>query len=99
GEKIKVDVLQAFSSPNTPENSEIAIRLSKMIEKIRKIKTRFIGIGGNTCASFLRSAGFKETVAWCTAEGTAHKPNEYCVIDNMVEDAKVFYSICFDPEY
>ncbi|MEM4291304.1 MAG: M20 family metallo-hydrolase [Archaeoglobaceae archaeon] len=99
GEKIKVDVLQAFSSPKTPENSEIAIRLSKMIEKIRKVKTRFIGIGGNTCASFLRSAGFKETVAWCTAEGTAHKPNEYCIIDNMVEDAKVFYSICFDPEY
>ncbi|MEM0203725.1 MAG: M20 family metallo-hydrolase [Archaeoglobaceae archaeon] len=98
-EKINVNVLQAFSSPKTPENSEIATRLSKTIEKLRRVKTRFIGIGGNTCASFLRNAGFKETVAWCTADGTAHKPNEYCVIDNMVEDAKVFYSICFDPEY
>lgn len=97
--KINVEVLHAFSSPKTPENSEIAVRLSKTIEKLRGIKTRFIGIGGNTCASFLRSAGFKDTVAWCTADGTAHKPNEYCVIDNMVEDAKVFYSICFDPEY
>lgn len=98
-EKINVEVLQTSSSPKTPENSEIATRLSKTIEKLRGIKTRFVGIGGNTCASFLRSAGFKETVAWCTADGTAHKPNEYCVIDNMVEDAKVFFSICFDPEY
>lgn len=98
-EKINVEVVHSFSSPKTPENSEIAIRLSRTVEKIRGIKTRFIGIGGNTCASFLRSMGFKDTVAWCTSDGTAHKPNEYCVIENMVEDAKVFYSICFDPEY
>lgn len=99
GERINVEVMHRFSSPKTPENSEIAIRLAKTIEKLRGIKTRFIGIGGNTCASFLRSAGFRETVAWCTVDGTAHKPNEYCAIDNMVKDAKVFYSICFEPEY
>ncbi|MEM0350676.1 MAG: M20 family metallo-hydrolase, partial [Archaeoglobaceae archaeon] len=92
-EKINVEVIHSFSSPKTPENSEIALRLSKTIEMIRGIKTRFIGIGGNTCASFLRHAGFKETVAWCTADGTAHKPNEYCVVDNMVEDAKVFFML------
>ncbi|MEM1578360.1 MAG: M20 family metallo-hydrolase [Archaeoglobaceae archaeon] len=98
-ERIDVEVVHSFSSPKTPENSEIVVRLSRTIEKLRKIKTKFIGIGGNTCASFLRQAGYKNTVAWCTADGTAHKPNEYCVIENMVEDAKVFFSLFFEPEY
>ncbi|MCS7118864.1 MAG: M20 family metallo-hydrolase [Archaeoglobaceae archaeon] len=98
-ERINVEVIHKFSSPKTSENSEIALRLSQTIEMLRGTKTRFIGIGGNTCASFLRNTGFKDTVAWCTADGTAHKPNEYCLIDNMVEDAKVFFSIFFDPKY
>jgi succinyl-diaminopimelate desuccinylase len=98
-ERINVEVIHSFSSPKTPESSEMAQRLSSTIERVRGIKTRFIGIGGNTCASFLRKAGFKDTVAWCTADGTAHKPNEYCVIDNMVEDAKVFFSLFFDQSF
>lgn len=98
-EKINVEILQKSSSPKTPENSEIVLRLSETIYNLRGIKPRLFGIGGNTCASLLRSAGFRNAVAWCTTDSTAHKPNEYCKIENMVEDAKVFFSLFFEPKY
>jgi len=98
-EKINVEIVQRSSSPKTPENAEIVLRLSDTIYRLRGIKPKLFGIGGNTCASFLRREGFRESVAWCTTDSTAHKPNEYCKIENMVEDAKVFFSIFFDPKY
>lgn len=98
-ERINVEVLQKSSSPKTPENAEIVLRLSETISRLRGIKPRLFGIGGNTCASFLRKEGFREAVAWCTTDSTAHKPNEYCRIENMVEDAKVFFSLFFEPKY
>ncbi len=98
-ERINVEVVQKSSSPKTPENADIVLRLSETISRLRGIKPKLIGIGGNTCASFLRREGFRESVAWCTTDSTAHKPNEYCRIENMVEDAKVFFSLFFDPKY
>ncbi|MCS7144045.1 MAG: M20 family metallo-hydrolase [Archaeoglobaceae archaeon] len=98
-EKIDVEVIQSSSSPKTPENAEIVLKLSETILNLRSIKPKLFGIGGNTCASFLRKEGFRESVAWCTTDSTAHKPNEYCKIENMVEDAKVFFSLFFEPKY
>ena len=93
--KIEVEILQKESSPPTLENSEIVLKLRKVIEDLRGIKTKVYGIGGNTCASFFRKSGFLNTVAWCTVDGTAHQPNEYCRIRNMIEDAKVFALLPF----
>lgn len=97
--KIEVEVVQKVSSPPTPETATIVTRLKNAIEKLRGKSVSFYGIGGNTCASFFRKSGFTETAAWCTADGVAHQANEYCVVDNMVEDAKVFAALAFDPEY
>ncbi len=99
GAKIELEVVQKESSPPTPETAEIVTRLKRTIEMLRGVNVKFFGIGGNTCASFFRKAGFTNTAAWCTVDGVAHQPNEYCVIDNMVEDAKVFAMLPFDPEY
>lgn len=98
-EKVNLEIVQKSSSPKTPENAEIVLKLSEVISNLRGIKPKLFGIGGNTCASFLRSSGFRNAVAWCTTDSTAHKPNEYCKIDNMVEDAKVFFSLFFEPKY
>ena len=97
--RIEVEVVQKVSSPPTPETALIVERLKKIIEELRGFKPKLFGIGGNTCASFFRRSGFTETAAWCTADGVAHQANEYCVIDNMVEDAKVFALLPFDPKY
>ncbi len=99
GAKIELEVVQMESSPPTPENAEIVVKLRKTVEMLRGVKVRVFGIGGNTCAAFFRKAGFTNTAAWCTVDGVAHQPNEYCVINNMVEDAKVFATLPFEPEY
>ncbi|MET1124238.1 MAG: M20 family metallo-hydrolase [Archaeoglobaceae archaeon] len=99
GKKIDLEVVQSDSSPPTPESAEIVVRLKRVLLELRGIEARTIGIGGNTCAAILRSSGYVNTAAWLTADGTAHQPNEYCVVSNLVEDAKVFATLPFDPEY
>jgi len=32
-------------------------------------------------------------VAWSTLDELAHQPNEYAVIDNMIEDTKTFTAL------
>jgi len=47
------------------------------------------GIGAGTVAAYLRYHGYPVAV-WCKTGNMAHQPNEYCIIDNMVGNAKVF---------
>jgi succinyl-diaminopimelate desuccinylase len=35
---------------------------------------------------------------WSTCPDTAHQPNEYCLISQVISDAKVFAAICQDDE-
>lgn len=51
-----------------------------------------MGIGGGTYAYFLRKRGIPAAV-WMTSDETAHEPNEYCRIRNLVEDCKVMATI------
>ena len=48
-----------------------------------------MGIGGGTVAKYFREAGFP-AVVWSTMDEMAHSPDEYCLISNILEDAKVF---------
>jgi succinyl-diaminopimelate desuccinylase len=34
-----------------------------------------------------------DAYVWQTIEELAHQPNEYCVIDNLVNDAKVYATV------
>jgi succinyl-diaminopimelate desuccinylase len=73
----------------TPPGSKIVKALSDAIYRVTKKQAIYGGIGGGTCASVLRNAGF-EVAVWETIENRAHTPNEYAVIDNMISDCKVF---------
>ena len=95
GYPCRVQVVQNESSPSTPEDSEVVVRLKNAIRMLRNIEARPVGIGGNTCASFFRRAGF-ETAVWSTLDGKAHEPNEYAKISNILEDAKVFALLAYD---
>jgi succinyl-diaminopimelate desuccinylase len=92
--EVDVEVIQKECSPPTPENSKVVELLKRAIATVKGVKPSVCGIGGNTCAAFFRKAGF-HTAVWSTVDGTAHRPNEYAVIDNMVEDAKVFAVLPF----
>ncbi len=57
-----------------------------------KIQPKVGGIGGGTCAAFFRREGMP-AVVWSTIDETAHQPNEYANVANLVNDAKVFASL------
>ncbi|MDE1860121.1 MAG: M20 family metallo-hydrolase [Candidatus Micrarchaeota archaeon] len=78
----------------TSADAEVVRLLEDSIFKLRHMRPKKIGIGGNTVALFPRKLGM-QAVAWSTGDDIAHQPNEYVVIDNLVEDTKVLAHLFF----
>jgi succinyl-diaminopimelate desuccinylase len=92
--KVKITVEPTHVQPAAPmtmPDSEIVKIVSKGIKKIGKIKGKVkpCGVGGGTVAAFFRNAGF-DVVAYSKVDETMHGPNEYCILDNLILDAKIF---------
>jgi len=83
------------AAPATPVDAEIVRKLTAGIQEIYKVTAQPKGIGGGTVAAIFRRAGYHAAV-WSTIEDLAHQPNEYCVIQNMVSDAKVFAHVLME---
>ncbi|RLI43019.1 diaminopimelate aminotransferase [Candidatus Bathyarchaeota archaeon] len=93
GAKIRINVLSRSVAPKpTDPNSKIVLILRKAIKVLRGIEPKVGGIGGGTCAAFFRRINIP-AVVWSTIDETAHQPNEYSKIKNLVNDAKVFASL------
>lgn len=91
--KISVEVHQsAPAAPPTPTQAPVVLALKKAVKAVYRKEARAKGIGGGTVAAVFRRAGF-HAACWSKHDETAHQPNEYCVIDNMLGDAKVFAHI------
>jgi succinyl-diaminopimelate desuccinylase len=86
------DVQEAPAAPPTSPEAPVVHALQKAIKAIYNEEGKPIGIGGGTVAALFRRMNF-EAACWSKVEETAHQPNEYCVIDNMMGDAKVFAHI------
>jgi len=95
GVDITVEEVERSEPSFTDPDSEIVRRIKRAVKLLRGKEAKPMGIGGGTCAAYLRRAGL-QAVVWMTTEETAHQPDEYCVIDNMVEDAKVMASLALD---
>lgn len=80
------------AAPPTSADAPVVKVLSKAIKAIYGVEPIPKGIGGGTVAAFFRRAGY-DAVVWGKFESTAHQPNEFCVIANMVNDAKVYAHI------
>ena len=76
--------------------AQIVKKLSQAIYKTRGINAKTIGIGGGTVGAELRREGI-EAAVWSTLEDMAHQPNEYCVIQNMIDDA-ITLAVLFNEE-
>ncbi len=76
------------AAPATPVDAEVVTALKKGIKEVYGIEAKPMGIGGGTVAAIFRRAGFNAAV-WSTLDDLAHQPNEYCKIDNLINDAKV----------
>jgi succinyl-diaminopimelate desuccinylase len=80
---------------STPAEAPVVKALSKAIRKVKGLEARPMGIGGGTVAAFFRQAGLPAAV-WITARDTAHQANEYCFINDIIQDAKIFASVFMD---
>jgi len=95
GVKIKIEVVQkAEAPPPTDPNSEVVVRLKRAIKIVKGVEAKVGGIGGGTFAASFRRRGYGAAV-WSTVDKTAHKPNEYCKLSNVIGDAKVFATMLF----
>ena len=88
GVTIEYTVGQRNESPPTSADSPLVKFLAKNVEEVYRVKTKPVGIGGGTFAAFLRNAGI-DCAVWARIDHTAHQPNEYALLSNILGDAKV----------
>jgi succinyl-diaminopimelate desuccinylase len=75
--------------PSTPVDAPVVEALKRAVKDIMGKEAKTMGIGGGTVAAYFRQVGLP-AVCWATIDDTAHEPNEYCRIDNVLNDACVF---------
>ena len=96
GATIMLDpILMDDAAPPTPVDAPVVVRLLKAIRAVYGNEPYAGGIGGGTCAAVIRRAGIHAAV-WERVANNAHAPNEYAVIDNMVNDCKVLAHMFVD---
>lgn len=93
GVKISMEENQkAPAAPPTSADAPVVHALKKAIKAVYGKEGKAVGIGGGTVAALFRRANY-EAACWAKMDETAHQPNEYCIIDNMIGDSKVFAHI------
>ncbi len=93
--KVKItleETQKAPAAPPTSADAPVAQALKRAIRAIYGKEGKATGIGGGTVAAIFRTANFS-AACWSKIDETAHQPNEYCIINNMMGDAKVFAHI------
>ncbi len=76
------------AAPPTEPDAPIVDLLRRAVADIYGVEAKPMGIGGGTVAAFFRSAGIPAAV-WSRLDDTAHMPDEYCLVSNMIGDAGV----------
>ena len=98
GVRIEVEaVMKDQASVPTPADAPVVMGLQKAVKAVYDREAQPGGIGGGTVAAFFRRAGLPVAV-WSTSCETAHQPNEYCPLDALVGDAKVFAHLFLNPD-
>ena len=92
GAKIEIEVVNREESTRTSPDAPVVKKLRKAVEDVYHVKAYSGGIGGGTCAALFRKQGF-DAVVWGKIDEICHMPNEYCKIENLVNDAKVYLKI------
>lgn len=95
--EFSADQQKEDAAPATPVDAPVVQKLKKAIKDIYQVDAKPMGIGGGTVAAVFRRAGLPAAV-WSTIDDVCHQPNEYCVIDHMVDDAKVFAHLCLQED-
>ncbi|MFP3868485.1 MAG: M20 family metallo-hydrolase [Desulfobacteraceae bacterium] len=96
GVEINIRPVQEVQSPvATPVEAPVVQALSRAIAAVYQRQARPGGIGGGTVAAFFRRAGLPAAV-WSTVCDTAHQPNEYNLLTNLIGDCQVLAHVMLD---
>ncbi|MGI6442876.1 MAG: M20 family metallo-hydrolase [Synergistaceae bacterium] len=82
---IQKEQAPAATSPDAP----VVDLLQRSLLQVIPITPKIGGIGGGTCAAYLRKEGIP-VVVWGQEDAVAHMPNEYSKIEHMLNETKVF---------
>jgi len=88
GVKISYTTVQRTESIPTSSEAPLVSALAGAVREVYDVEAKPVGIGGGTVAAYLRNEGY-DTVVWSRLDESAHQPNEYCRLDNLVGDCKV----------
>jgi succinyl-diaminopimelate desuccinylase len=89
--KIELKILNRHDpAPSTSEESPVSKLLENAVIETLNIKPRFGGVGGGTFSVFFRHEGIPSVVWSQNTDGQAHQPNEYALVEHMLNNAKVF---------
>jgi len=89
GVALEVETMQDLqAAPATVADAPVVQALQRAIREVYGREAKPQGIGGGTVAAFFRQQGLPAAV-WMTVSHTAHSPNEFCLLSNLLGDAKV----------
>jgi succinyl-diaminopimelate desuccinylase len=90
GVTIEIQTVQDVQAPSpTPGDAPVVLALQEAIRDVYQVEATPQGIGAGTVAAYFRREGYPVAV-WCRTGSTAHQPDEHCLIDNMIGNAKVY---------
>ena len=90
GVSIAITPVQRIQSPEpTSAEAPVVFALKHAIREVYDVAAAPRGVGAGTVAAFFRADGYPAAV-WTRSENMAHQPNEYCLLSNMIGNAKVF---------
>lgn len=94
GVSVKLTPVQYSQAPAaTPHDAPVVRALQTAVKAVYRIRASAVGVGAGTVAAHFRQKGYPVAV-WYRAKQTAHQPDEHCLVENMVGDAKVFAHLC-----
>ncbi len=82
-------VQKSDAPPPTAHDAPVVRALEEAVRDVYGVTATPRGVGGGTVAAVFRKYGYPAAV-WSRYCHMAHQPNEYCLIENMVGNAKVY---------
>jgi succinyl-diaminopimelate desuccinylase len=90
GVSVEISTVQEIQAPSpTPHDAPVVLSLQKAIRDVYHLEATPKGIGAGTVAGIFRMHSYPAAV-WSKVTHMAHQPDENCIIDNMIGNAKVF---------
>jgi succinyl-diaminopimelate desuccinylase len=89
---VRIDLMPVQKSdapPSTAHDAPVVMALKEAVRDVYCLEAQPKGVGGGTVAAVFRKYDYPAAV-WSRYCHMAHQPNEYCMIANMVGNAKVY---------